>query len=32
MYIHGIYSDIYIFKEYTMYITCIYMVYTLHIH
>ncbi len=25
MYIHGIYSDIYIFKEYTMYIPCIYM-------
>ncbi len=31
MYIHGIYSDIYIFKEYSLYIPCIYMVYTLYL-
>ncbi len=28
MNIHGIYSDIYIVEEYSMYIPCIYMVYT----
>ncbi len=28
MYIHDIYSDIYIFKEYYMYLPCIYNVYT----
>jgi hypothetical protein len=27
-YLHGIYSDIYIFKEYSMYIPCIYNVFT----
>jgi len=31
LYIHGIYSDVYILKEYTMYTSCIYMVYTWYI-
>ncbi len=26
--IHGIYSDVYILKEYTLYIPCIYMIFT----